>query len=458
MMASSSHCLLMLASPFPMDCDAALVRETWLAASPEERQALCRLEGDGELLLLKVEEALLKSELGKAHDSAAKRRAALADAARKHGLDQVEWTMQRPRSARMSLKFCTGPLSCDLIIAWAHRDFEEFMQSSFTRGCERVGAARTWEALRKDLFTFMFLQTVERCRKRRNGDLELLLRVVETLDAPAATSTSSAAALRLWPSRKTLAAMRATWAALKPSERAEACCIHGSDRWLVRACEMMAGSCMTKACLKSGVLRKGALESAEYARLRLDDLVGAGCQEKQTAIRLSADFTNWPGALEHILKHAAKSPADKETLASVAALASEAYVSVAQTDLPASHQVGWAHVARLAFTLTLAAFEGYLEARQTMEAAALEAKETEVARALQKAAARKNAKQKKVAAARAAKAKARTRAEVKKTLTEIGWTCDASKDVHVIRTFIDVDDYDVADAAKQLRRCASAHF
>lgn len=446
-----------MSQPFPLDCDAALLRETWLAATPAERQELCIVDGDNELLHLKVEEALLKVELSKAYDSAAKRKDALAAEMRKHGLDQVEWTMQRPRSACMSLKFCNGPLNCDLIISRAHRDFEAFLVSSTTRWHSRDATeTRTWEDLRKDLYTLIFVQAIGRCRRRRNGDLILLLHAVETLEA---SST-----VRLWPSRRNLAAMRTVWTALTPEERIEACAVRSAARWVVRACEMMAGTCMTKVCLRTGVLRGGDLESAEYKRLRLNGVEGAACQSKHEAVQLTLEFASWAGALDHILKHAVKTSPDKETVTTIAALASQAAISVAQTDLSTELQIGWKHVARLTFTLILAAFEIYMDKRQSIEAEALQAREVEAARLRQKAEARKNARRKKLEAAKAAKVatasaaleRAAMRKGIKTALPDIDWECDAY--VHIIRTFIDTDDYDVSEEAHKLRRCHSAPF
>jgi hypothetical protein len=467
---------------FPLDCDAVLLRETWLAASPAERQELCALDGDDELLRLKIEEALLKVEFGKAHECAAKRSEALAAEMRKQGLDQLEWKMQRPRSARMSLKFCTGPLNCDLIVSRAHGDFEAFVLSMKNRWTKGEEPTRSWEDLRRDLFTLMFTQAIKRCQKRRSGDLVLLLHAIESLEAMPA--------VRLWPSRRNLVAMRTVWFALKPEERIDACSIRKDARWAVRACEMMAGSCMTKQCLSTGMLRGGALESAEFKRLRLDGLDGAGCQNKHPSIRMTLEFASWAGAFDHILKHAVKTRPDKETIASIAGMASHSSVSVAKTDLE-ELQVGWKHVARLAFTLMLVAFELYMEFRQSLEAEVLQAREREAARLRQKVEARKNSKRKKHEAARAERAKTATAAddtmadmktalsersqegaeegseihgvanggaEIRPALPEVSWVCDVSKDVHVIRTFIDVDTYNVTEEACRLRRCKSAPF
>ena len=466
-----------MTTPFPSASDAVLLRETWLAASPVERQELCTLDGDDELLHLKIEEALLKVELGKAYDGAAKRSDALAAEMRKHGLDQLEWKMQRPRSARLSLKFCTGPLNCDLLISRAHNDFDAFMLSSTTRWKKGEEASRTWEELRKDLYALLFIQAIKRCRLRRSGELVLLLHAIEALD--------EMPTVRLWPSRKSLAAMRTIWSALAPEARVEACCIRGAARWAVRSCEMLAGTCMTKLCLRTGVLRGGTLESAEFKRLRLDGLEGAGCQNQHMTVQMTLEFASWTGALDHIVKHAVKTRPDKETIASIASMASHSSVSVAQTDLSPELRVGWKHVARLTFSLMLNAFEHYLETRQSLEAEALQARECEAARLRQKAEARKHSKRMKHEAAKIARtAKTRTQLkttpmkessdcdaseevsgirvnidrEMKTALPEISWDYDVAKDIHVVRTFIDFDTYDVTEEAHRLRRCKSAPF
>ena len=452
---------------FPLECDAVLLRDTWLAASPAERQELCSLQDDDEVLQLKIKEALLKAKLGKAYEGAAERSVTLAAEMRKQGLDQVEWRMQRPRTTRLSLQFCTRPLNCDLIIARTHGNFDAFMQSK-TRRTKEEDDTMTWEDLRKDLYTLFFIHAIRRCRMQRKEELLFFLCTVEVLE--------ETSAVRLWPPRESLAAMRSLWCVLEPQKRIEACAVRGTACWAIRSFEMMAGSCMTKQCIRTGVLHSGALETAEFERLRLNGVEGAGCQQKNATVQLTLEFASWKGSLDHILNHAAKTRPDKDTIMRMAEVASQASVSVAQTDL-LHLQVGWKHVARLTFTLMLVSLQVYLDLRVSLEANLRQEKERKAARMRQKAKARKNSKQEAAKSARTVMTEANanvTSAEVSgergvsvevlapvprgAASLDVCWEQDVFYDVNVIRTFIEVDAYDLAEEARRLRRCESSPF
>jgi hypothetical protein len=303
---------------------------------------------------------------------------------------------------------------------------------------------------------------------QRKEELLLFLSAVEVLE--------ETSAVRLWPSRRSLAAMRSLWCALEPQKRIEACTLRGTACWAIRSFEMMAGSCMTKQCIRTGMLRGGALETAEFERLRLNDVEGAGCQRKDATVQLTLEFASWKASLDHILSHAVKTRPDKDTIMRMVEVASQASVSVAQTDL-LDLQVGWKHVARLTFTLMLVSFEVYLDLSVSLEQNLQQEKERKAARMQQKATARKNSKQEAAKRTRTV----RTEADANVTSAEVGgergvsveilapvpqgatsldvhWGQDVFHDVNVIRTFIEVDAYDLNAEARRLRRCESSPF
>jgi hypothetical protein len=401
-------------------------------------------------MYFKVAEAFLKNKTSNLYESASERAAAIALETRKCGSTHILWETSRPRSAKMDLDFCSDPKNVDFIFSKSARDFDSFFravgvsQSGLPRGGAEE-ASTTWEGFRKDFFAVMLSQLIVRCRKKRDGDLLLLLKAVETVaDLPS---------VRLWPSKKRLAELRKAWSALSPKERRSACKVEGASCWLVRATEMLAGSCMTKACLKSGLFQRGSLDSAEYERLKLGSFEGSSCHDKVELLQITEEFASSTGALDHVLKHAAKKLGDRDTIVSIASVASEASVSVAQTDLHVDLGVGWKHVARLTCTLVLASFERFFEERQKKEDELLQAMEMEAVRLRERETARRSSRREKRRLASIQAPKERHLHEV--TVPEMLWERHL---YNVVRTFVDVEDESLSIDTKKLRRCTSSFF
>ena len=437
-----------MTAPWPLECDLQLCRETWNSSISEERQRLCEISGDDVVMYFKVAEAFLKNKTSNLYELASERTAAIALETRKCGLTHVLWETARPRSARMDLDFCADPKAVDFIFSKSARDFDSFFraigvsQSGIPRGGTEE-ASTTWEGFRKDFFAVMLSQLIVRCRKKRERDLLLLLTAVETVaDLPA---------MRLWPSKKRLLELRKLWSALSPKERVSACKVEGASCWLVRATEMLAGSCMTKACLKSGLFRRGSLDSAEYERLKVGFFEGSGCHDKVELLQMTEDFASSTGALEHLLKHAVKKSGDRDAIVSIALVASQASVSVAQTDLPVDLSVGWKHVARVTCTLTLASLERFFDARQRREAQLLQDMEMEALRLREKETARRSSRREK---RRIASNHVPLERHLSKVMVpEILWERHI---YNVVRTFVDVEDESPSIAVKKFRRCTSS--
>lgn len=438
-----------MTAPWPLDCDLQLCRETWNSSTSEERQRLCEISGDDVVMYFKVAEAFLKNKTCNLYEIASERIAAIAWESRKCGLMHVLWETARPRSAMMDLDFCADPKSVDFIFAKSARNFDSFFRAIGVsqRGIPRCGseeASTTWEGFRKDFFAVMLSQLIVRCRKKRDGDLLLLLKAVETVaDLPAT---------RLWPSKKRLLELRKLWSALSPKERVSACKVEGASCWLVRATEMLADSCMTKACLKSGLFQRGSLDSAEYERLKLGSFEGSGCHDKVELLQMTEDFASSTGALEHLLKHAVKMSGDRDAIVSIALVASQASVSVAQTDLPVDLSVGWKHVARVTCTLTLASLERFFDAWQRREAQRLQTMEMEALRLREKETARKSSRREK---RRLASSHVATECHLSEaTVPKILWERHL---YNVVRTFVDVEDESSSSVdMKKLRKCTSS--
>jgi len=401
-------------------------------------------------MYFKVAEIFLKNKTSKLFEYALERASAISMETVKCGLTHVLWDTTRPRSAMMDLDFCADPKSIDFILSNSSRDFDSFLravgaaQSVMPRGgAEEVST--TWEGFRNEFYAVMLSQLIVRCRKKRDGDLLLLLKAMEIV--------TELPAVRVWPCKKRLSELRKAWSAMSPTERVSACKVEGAACWLVRAAEMLAGSNMTKACLKSGLFQRGSLDSAEYERLKLGSFEGTGCHDKGEVVRITEEFASWPGALDHLLKHSVKKSGDRDTIVSVALVASEASVSVAQTDLPVDLGDSWRHVARLTCTLVLASFERFWEERQNREAQLLQVMEMEAARLREKDAARKNSRrEKRRAAARHGSAE--------RLPQEMGRVPEIIWDRHlynVVKTFVEVEDQEHSSVdAKKLRRCASS--
>ena len=446
-------------APWPLDCDLHLCQETWKLSTSKERQELSTVRGDEVVLYFKVAEAFLKSKTANLYKLPSERAAAILFAQRKSKMQHVIWDMTRPRSTMLSIDFCDTSVAFDTVFAKSSLDFESFFR---TLGACRSGAPKgraeevctTWEGFSRDFFAVMLSQMIGKCRKKRDGDLLLLLEAVLLVEVMPT--------LRLWPAKKNLVDLRKAWSSLNPTERIAACKIVGPSCWLVRASEMLAGTCMTKACLKSGIFQSGALSSSEYEKLKLRGLEGSGCHEESDFIQLTEEFAASSSSLEHILKHAVKTTGDKETLVSIASVASEASMAVAQTDLPLPLEVTWIHVARVTFTLVLEAFEKSCQLQQEKERQHMQVREMEAARNREKQAARKTSRRNKQGSIPKAQVNSPTEwttssnyMPADRALPEILWV---RYHYSVVRTFVDVEVPSSFQNNLKLRRCTSSYI
>lgn len=390
----SPPCLKMPAAAWPLPCDLLLVKDAWQSADPEERRRLSAVDDDDLALYFKVAEALLKSKLINDVECLQQRAEYIARLQLRCGLDMVEWTMVRPRTARLGLSFCECPESLDFILQKSTYDFSEFLQvvkaarSGVPKGEDPMARCTTWNSLSKDFFTVVLSRLIVKCRRQRDGELLLLLRAVAPAEPPPAKKS--------WPSRKLLLELKSEWAGMSVAERRQACELAGAPCWLVRAAEMMVGSNLTKACLQSGLFRKGVLESAEYERLRLKCLeeTRKGFGDEDIFLHLSESFAQDAGCLDHIAKHAARSVGERDELLFIAQTCSEISVAVAQTELERPLVASWTSLARILFTLILASLEdshhkkkqeAQLEAKASREAAEKAAAKDAVRKAARKA-------------------------------------------------------------------------
>jgi hypothetical protein len=405
-------------------------------------------------MYFKVSEIFLKSKTCNLYEIASERISAISLESMKCGLTHVSWETARPRSARMDLDFCADPKAIDFIFAKSARDFDSFCRAigvsqSRIPGGGTEEASTTWEGFRRDFFSVMLFQLITRCRKKRDGDLLLLLKAVETVaDLPS---------MRLWPSKKRLLELRKQWSALSPKERVSACKVEGASCWLVRATGMLAATCMTKVCLKSGLFQRGSLDSAEYERLKLGSFEGSGCHDKVELLQMTEEFASSTGALDHLLKHAVKKLGDRDAIVSIALVASQASVSVAQTDLPVDLSIGWEHVARVTCTLSLASLERFFDARQRREAQLLQAMEMEALRLREKETARKSSRREKrrLASSHVPTERHLSEVTVPEIIPEIIWERHI---YNVVRTFVDVEDESPFVDMKKLRKCTSSFW
>lgn len=391
-----------LPSTWPNSCDRHLCLQSWLGSTAEERQELCAVEHDHVVLNFRVCEQLLLTKLAQADtDGSAK---AVAVAKSRHGLREVVWnTARRPYGARMSLSFCEFDEAIHAMFNQAVSDYEEYL--AVMRLCYGPGKIMTtlhqkfcggWAELASAFFTVVLAQMVGRCQRRLVAG-GCVRGVLAWVDAPKPPPCK----LRSWPPRRVLQELRLTWAAMTAQQRVHACTLTGAACWFVRACDLAIG---VDALRHAEDLTVAVEFHREHQRLRIDAVEGLCC-ELEPVLRLSEDFAAEPESLEHLLRHAVHSLAERSAVLTAAKEATQLSASAAQAQRPAQGYGPdkWTRLAQAAFTLFLDALLRWRlqqEARGKEAAAAAERAAAEKSR--QRAVVRQQKQRRRAAAAAAA--------------------------------------------------------
>jgi hypothetical protein len=335
-------------------CNLHLCREIWRRLSPERRQQVSSVDEGDVVLHFKVASALLKMSKEPKETTGA--------GGERWDLDHVTWHMTRPRTMQLSLEFCKEDDSLLTILQRARTTYEDLMEiivvinGDLPRPNDPSARYSTWEALSRDVHTIFLAHVNMTCKKLQAADLHLL---IEAMSIHRCEPT-----LRIWPSKKLVVDLRNHWASLTPTERCKASEVSGGAGWLVRACHMLVGCSMTRECLRNGIVGDGKLASAEYEKLRLDELLGADFFHDTRVLRLRESFAAEAGSFDHVLHSSVKSSRDCKLLEAISEEATYISVAIAELDIEGAETFTWKNVAKVAFTLILARFVQFHEERK----------------------------------------------------------------------------------------------
>ena len=274
------------------------------------------------------------------------------------------------RKIQLRPSFCASKDSFDCLL---DRSFRRFCELEAVRraadapvvvdgatGDVQSGGPGSWDALAQSCFT-LALDAFLR-RSSALADPRLAEQVNWALTLPRAPP-----ALRSWPSKKALATLRATWDGLVPAERMELTMLAGGLMWFVQACDLAVCMRIIRNFSEADLRGKACGELLDSGRrsVRLDALVGV--LEPRELMHLTADFVADSGCVDHLLRHAVQQATVKDELLRVATSSSEQHMRAAQ-QLPLLVLLRWEDVARVAFTLILAAVIDRCELRERFQA------------------------------------------------------------------------------------------
>jgi hypothetical protein len=334
---------------WPSDTSVERCLLVWKASTPAQRQELTSVEGDDVVLYLRIVDAMLAQGAQQAcdRDDAAGRAAAVAAARASCGLEGgVEYSMQRPRSATLSLDFCARDGSFERLLARSVRSREEYGRvlraTSSGRAPRLEEISGSWDEHARDVCTLALAAFVRRSAGR---DEELLARLCPTLARPAPCARPTR------PSPRGFGELKQLWDELSIPERAGLAALSGGMVFYAQACDLAVALQVLRHCACSGEEATVNEVLARGRRAVRLDCIGGG---DEGAV-LSEAFVADPGCLEHLQRHAVRRAEEKDRIVQLAAGATAQTVLAAQASMSGPWSFNWEDAARAVFTLMLEA-------------------------------------------------------------------------------------------------------
>jgi hypothetical protein len=320
-----------------------------MKSSAKERRHFTSIACDSVVLYLKITEQLLVARSSNEEEKQARSR---------FRLDDLQWSMQRPRLMMIGSAACEADDTMDFMLGLCMKTADECLKLVQQAKSGNVGVnmetntpvsgrSLTWDQHATDFWTLV-VHDITLHLEALGSYAQCIQNVRAALSKPPPSSTRS------WPAKKTFTELKKTWERLGVEDRIRMTTLSSNEFWFVQACDTAVATETLAACKRRN-LRIDIHVLVETFRKRSGIIASLSViMDPIARIEMNANFVMNPRCLDEIYNKSVRHTAEKvEMVRSALCCRYEGLFQEGAPKLAADSSSTWADVERVVATLVL---------------------------------------------------------------------------------------------------------